>query len=158
MTGRVTARTAGIFLLCGALFAVVVGTCTGSRSPDDEAGREAGGVTAEADSVTDGDTTPDARVPEALRREVREADGRVLVHFRTDGAKDDGARPDTARIRELAEGLCCDVLLEIHRVFSLVPAVSATVEPDRLDELLASPRVRYVEPDRKTRPHPDGAS
>ncbi len=155
-------RTAGAFSLCAALFALVVGTCSGSRSPDDDAGREGGGVTAEADTAAVGDTTPEAVVPERLQREVREADGRVLVHFRTQEEKDDGegddAPPDTARIRELAEGLCCEVLLEIHRVYSLVPAVSATVEPARLGELLASPHVRYVEPDRKARPHPDGAS
>lgn len=107
--------------------------------------------------------TPTADVSAELREAIREAEGRAIVHFEPAEGRDESAgqqdvRADTARLRTFAEDLCCDVLREIHRVYWIVPAVSATVDPDRLGELLADPRVRYVEPDRRYRLPRDTAS
>lgn len=127
-------------MACAAAFAV-----TACAAPAPEGERDSGGS-----------DTAAAEVSAELVREVREADGRVLVHF--DLAGDGGreaARTDTVRLRELAESLCCDVLLEVHRIYSILPAVAATADPDRLSELLGHPRVRYVEPDRRLRPSGD---
>lgn len=124
-----------------ALLALAVAACAGSQGGD-------------AGSPPARDTSADTvGVPAGLAGAVREAGGRVIVRFGP--AEPGGGRPDSAQTRELAEALCCDVLVEIHRVYTLVPAVSATVDPDRLADLLADPRVDHVEADRPHAPHPD---
>lgn len=124
-----------------ALLLLAATACAGSQGGD-------------AGSPPARDTAADTvGVPAGLTAAVREAGGRVIVRFGP--AEPGGARPDSARTRELAEALCCDVLVEIHRVYTLVPAVSATVDPDRLADLLAEPRVDHVEADRAHAPHPD---
>lgn len=124
-----------------ALLALAVAACAGSQGGD-------GGSPPARDTAAD-----TVGVPAGLAGAVREAGGRVVVRFGP--AEPGGARPDSARVRELAGALCCDVLLEIHRVYTLIPAVSATVDPDRLADLLADPRVDHVEADRPHEPLPD---
>lgn len=94
---------------------------------------------------------------EELRAEIREAEDRVIVGFKP-AAAPRGLGPDarprlsTAAVRELTEELEPRALTRVRRVYRLIPAAAAHLDPGALQTLLEDPRVDYVEPDRIGRP------
>lgn len=96
-----------------------------------------------------GDLTPQEIA--TIKDRIRQLDGRAIIGFKpVDRPR--GMRPDgtpglaPAEVAQLAS----DVAPRGVRVtiqFGIIPAVAATIDPDRLDELLADPNIDYVEPD-----------
>lgn len=87
-----------------------------------------------------------------LRAEIRDRGNRVLIGFkpvdRGRGVTEGGRRLlDDATVRELSERFRAGPIVRAHRTFDLIPAVAAEIDPSRLEALLASPRVDYVEPE-----------
>lgn len=94
-----------------------------------------------------------------LQTRIQARDNRVIIGFKPEdrgqGVTSDG-RPlvDPARTGELVERLGPGLVQTVERRFRTVPAVVATIDPDRLAELLSDSSVDYVEPDGLYEPLP----
>lgn len=88
---------------------------------------------------------------EAIRAEVRDRGGRAVIGFKPRTAEQ-GMRPDgrpalsAGAVSSLAASLA-PLGVSVGRQYHIIPAVSATLDPNRLEELLARPEIDYVEPD-----------
>ncbi|MGD2215568.1 MAG: S8 family serine peptidase [Gemmatimonadales bacterium] len=86
-----------------------------------------------------------------IRDQIRELNGRAIIGFKpVDEVQ--GMRPDgtpalaSAEVAQLASDLG-PLGVRVTIQYRIIPAVAATIDPDRLEELLADPYIDYVEPD-----------
>ena len=88
---------------------------------------------------------------DSLRSQIQQLDGRAIIGFKPVDAEQ-GMLPEgtpalvQSTVRLLAESLS-PMGVVVLRQFRLIPAVAVRMDPDRIEELLASFNIDYVEPD-----------
>ncbi|UCC83098.1 MAG: S8 family serine peptidase [Gemmatimonadota bacterium] len=88
---------------------------------------------------------------EEVRSRILEHEGRAIIGFKpvqaTQGMRADGTPAlAVSAVSSLAASLA-PFGVRVDRQFGVIPAVAVSMDPDRLEELLANPNLDYVEPD-----------
>lgn len=99
----------------------------------------------------------DAQQLRQLRARVQEVGNRALIGFKPADAAE-GMRPDgtprmtRSEVRSVARRFETGAIRSVDRQYAIIPAIAARIAPERLRDLVESPRVDYVEPDYLHRP------
>lgn len=90
----------------------------------------------------------------SLKVALRAISGRAIVGFKPSDAasgltEDGNPRLTPEEVRKLVARFQPSVIRDVRRIYDLLPAAAVRLDPDKVDSLLASPHVDYVEPDKQ---------